>query len=75
MEDDGIDWETSDWSGERRAETDRRALLSDRDKVDPTDRETLIRLKQENDSKREGRIARRTRAVVSQNTALSENEF
>ena len=49
-----------DRDGERRAETDRRGLLAARGKVDPTDRETLIRLKRENDSAR----AARTEAVA-----------
>lgn len=43
------------WYREHWARMNRYELLFDRDKVDPTDRETLIRLKQENDSKREGR--------------------
>lgn len=43
------------WYREHWARMNRYELLFDRDKVDPTDRETLIRLKRENDSKREGR--------------------
>lgn len=49
-----------DRDGERRAEMDRRGMLAARGKVDPTDRETLIRLKRENDSAR----AARTEAVA-----------
>ncbi|WP_244609180.1 zeta toxin family protein [Bifidobacterium moukalabense] len=43
------------WYREHWARLNRYELLFDRDKVGPTDRETLIRLKRENDSKRGGR--------------------
>lgn len=46
-----------DRHGERQAETDRLRLLSERDGINPTDRETLIRTKLANDSERVGRAS------------------
>ena len=46
-----------DRHGERQAETDRIRLLSERDGIDPTDHETLIRTKLANDSERRARAS------------------